>query len=143
MDVPVCECFGGGGGGREGRGSYNSSVCEDEEDEEGAASGPRAANKREILRLVALLKRSSGGRALFMTLNVNMNVENSIKNIYVSADSAAVQVFAVKAHFSFYFASMTAVAPKHLYCPLVAMFLFFFCFFHLHLPVSNSESENK
>lgn len=106
-------------------------MCEDEEDGEGApsASGPKTADKQEILRLVALLKRSSGGRALFMTLNVNMNVENSIKNIYMSADSAAVQVFAVKAHFSFYFASMTTVEPKHLYCPLVAMFLGFFCFF--------------
>lgn len=74
MDVPVCECFGGGGGWGEGAGSYNSSVCDDA-DGAPLALGPKTADKREILRLVALLKKSSGGRALFMTLNVNMNVE--------------------------------------------------------------------
>lgn len=45
--------------------------------------GRKLPTSGTTLRLVALLKRSSGGRALFMTLNVNMNVENSIKNIYI------------------------------------------------------------
>lgn len=88
--------------------------------------GRKLPTSGTILRLVALLKRSSGGRALFMTLNVNMNVENSIKNIYMSADSAAVQVFAVKAHLQFLFCfhdnSENTWSQKHLYCPLVFFF---------------------
>lgn len=59
----------------------------------------------------------------------------------MSADSAAVQVFAVKAHLQFLFCfhddSENIWSQKHLHCPLVCFF------FPLHLPVSNNESKNN
>lgn len=77
MNVAVCQCCVDGGkeGSKEGskQGSKQGVL---------SALEPQTADKRKI-GLVALSTESSGGHALFMTLNVNINVENSIKNIYL------------------------------------------------------------
>lgn len=75
MDVPVCECFGGGGGGGEGRGRIIQVCVETGKERHGPRDRKLPPNGKYY--------DNTGGRALFMTLNVNMNVENSIKNIYI------------------------------------------------------------
>lgn len=77
MNVAVCQCC------VEGR-EQGSKEGIKEARKQGVLSAlePQTADKRKI-GLVALSTESSGGHALFMTLNVNINVENSIKNIYL------------------------------------------------------------
>lgn len=77
---------------------------------EGRKKEPQTADKHRI-RTVALSTKSSGGCALLMTLNVNINVKNSIKNIYLLISQMYTSVIVARFCFSFFFSCLMTVEP--------------------------------